>query len=101
MPATPDSELSGMTDAMFDTLSQFGAAGLIGILWILERRFATNRNRQLDEAHQRITAERDRGEALLAVVRENTKAIVRLEHSQRRLIGLLERLASGGRSDAA
>jgi hypothetical protein len=70
-------------------LSQFGAAGLIGVLWILERRHAASRDRQLDEAHRRIV-ERERDAAvLIEVVRDNTRALSSLRGSQDRLVDLL------------
>lgn len=75
-------------------LSEFGAAGLIGVLWILERRYAAVRNRQLDEMHRQILAERRDSDALLGVVRDNTRAIVALESSQHQLIDLIRALAS-------
>lgn len=79
-------------DGSLTALTQFGAAGLIGLLWVVERRLASHRDRQLDEAHRKIaTSERDL-EALLCVVKENTKAINTLEQSQIRLISLLERI---------
>ena len=60
-------------------LSQFGAAGLIGVLWILERRWAATRTRELSEAHQRIlTSDRDY-DVLIDVIKENTRAITALE----------------------
>lgn len=81
-----------MSETVLTTLTQFGAAGLIGMLWILERRQSATRNRQIDEAHERIRQEGRAVEALLTVVKENTRAIIRLEESQSRLIALLERL---------
>ena len=79
-------------DGSLTALTQFGAAGLIGVLWVLERRHASIRDRQLDEAHRKIaTSERDL-EALLGVVKENTKAINTLEQSQLHIISLLERI---------
>ena len=85
---------------MVTALTQFGAAGLIGLLWILERRHASTRDRQLDEAHARIVDQDRHIDALLTVIKENTRAIIRLEQSQRRLIGLLERMRQGGASIA-
>lgn len=73
-------------------LTQFGAAGLIGLLWVLERRLASHRDRQLDEAHRKIASTERDLQALLCVVKENTKAINTLEQSQIRLISLLERI---------
>jgi len=81
-----------MSDIATTTLMQFGAAGLIGLLWIIERRFGQKRERQLDESHGTIMRQRQELAALLSVVRENTKAISRLEQSQRHLIRLLEHL---------
>ncbi len=83
-----------MTDLMVAALTQFGAAGLIGLLWILERRHAATRDRQLDEAHAVIVDRDQRIEALLTVIKENTAAINRLEQIQRRLIGILARINS-------
>ncbi len=88
-------------DGSITALTQFGAAGLIGVLWILERRHAAHRDRQLDEAHRKIaTSERDL-EALLSVVKENTKAINTLQQSQLHLISLLERIVPLASIDAA
>ncbi len=73
-------------------LTQFGAAGLIGLLWIMERRYAVHRDRQLDEAHRKLIDQERDLEALLTVVKENTKAINTLQRGQVQLIHLLERL---------
>ena len=73
-------------------LTQFGAAGLIGLLWIMERRYAGHRDRQLDEAHRKLIDQERDLEALLTVVKENTKAINTLQRGQVQLIQLLERL---------
>ena len=79
-----------MPTTLISTLTQFGAAGLIGLLWILERRHAARRERQLDEAHRQITGKDRELDALLQVVKENSRAISQLEQSQRRLIAALE-----------
>jgi hypothetical protein len=90
-----------MIDPALTALSQFGAAGLIGLLWILERRHAAKRDRQLDEAHQAILAQHRERASLLTVIKENTQAIIRLEESQRQLMVLLARLRRRGSSTAA
>jgi hypothetical protein len=94
--------MTGGEGAMLvEVLGQFGAAGLIGLLWIVERRMATKRDRQLDEAHRGVL-EQDRAVgALLEVLRRNTRAIARLEQSQRRLIDLLEAMRRGDGASAA
>lgn len=81
-----------MATDVFAVLTQFGAAGLIGVLWIVERRHALLRDRQLDEAHRLITQLNTEAESLMTVVKENTKAITALEGSQRELARLLESL---------
>lgn len=76
-------------------LTQFGAAGLIGALWIIERRHAMARDRQIDEAHRVLVARREEAESLLTVVKENTRAVASLEASQRELVRLLTALSPG------
>ena len=81
-------------DAEIATIvSQFGAAGLMGLLWIAERRHAALRDGQLTEAHRLITAREHEAAALLGIVRENTRAIVTLEQTQQRLMHAIERIA--------
>lgn len=74
---------------MFDQLAQalppampdltgLGSAGLMGAMWLWERRASRTREQQLDEAHQRILADRAQLEQLFAVVRHNTEALTRL-----------------------
>lgn len=79
---------------VFSNLTQLGAAGLIGWLWITERRASASRERELTEAHERITSERRTGEALVELVRENSAALSRLSESQRALGASLDRLAA-------
>jgi hypothetical protein len=76
-------------------VAQFGPAGLIGLLWIAERRHAAMRDRQLSEAHRRLSAQDQAADALLNVVKDNTRAIVMLEHTQRELIDWVRAMAGG------
>ncbi|MCI0631515.1 MAG: hypothetical protein L0Y44_12765 [Phycisphaerales bacterium] len=88
-----------MSQELLTILTQFGAAGLIGFMWIAERKQAAARERQLSEAHLRLLAQGHELEALLNVIKENTKAIVSLEHTQRTLIELAAGMSAGsGRS---
>lgn len=82
-------------------LTQFGAAGLIGVLWVLERRAGQQRDRQLNEAHQKLMSRERELDALLHVVKENTAAIKALEYTQRRLIELLKARSSPDSASAA
>lgn len=65
-----------------DTLPQqlpgLGAAGLMGAMWLWERRASQKREQQLDEAHARILSERLHADTLAALVRGNTEALTRL-----------------------
>ncbi len=81
-------------------LSQFGAAGLIGLLWVLERRHAAVRDRQLDEAHRAVMQHQREADTLIDVVRENTRAITSLRAGQERLIDLLHLIVQLDRSGA-
>lgn len=75
------------------TLAQLGAAGLIGWLWLAERRAAAARETQLRELHDRILQERPQIAALLAVVRDNTRALTALEAGQRAIAAVVERVS--------
>jgi hypothetical protein len=81
-----------MTPDIINALAQFGPAGLIGILWIAERRQAARRDRQLTEAHHKLAGKELSLEALLDVVKDNTRAIVTLEQTQRQLIDVAQRI---------
>jgi len=87
-----------MENELMSLVAQFGSAGLIAMIWMVERRQAAVRDRQLTEAHERVLQQRMELGQLLSVVSENTRAVTGLEHSQRGIAGLLERVL-GGRSD--
>ena len=74
-------------------IAQLGAAGLIGLMWLTERRAAASREKQLSDAHERILHDRTHLAALLSVVTDNTRALTALESGQRTLAGLIERIA--------
>lgn len=82
-----------METEIFAALTQFGVAGLIGWMWLTERRAGSDRERQLGEAHERLMEQRTQLEALMTVVRENTRAVTALESAQRAVATALERLA--------
>ncbi|GAH27066.1 unnamed protein product, partial [marine sediment metagenome] len=64
------SVLSIMSD-----LASFGAAGLMGTMWLWERRLSRRREEQLSDAHQRILRDEQRLSELTHVVEKNTAAI--------------------------
>lgn len=74
----------------FPQLMNLGAAGLMGIMWLWERRTSRQREAQIDEAHARIMADRVQLDQLMAVVRQNAEAMSRLSGTQEQLIQRLE-----------
>jgi uncharacterized protein YigA (DUF484 family) len=67
-------------------LTSLGAAGLMGAMWLWERRTSRQREEQLDEAHARIMADRVQLEQLIEVVRNNAEAMARLSAAQEQLM---------------
>ena len=80
-----ESELAGV-------IAQMGAAGLIGLMWLSERRAAHERERQLSEVHDRIKADKVELGVLLSALEGNTRALVSLEAGQARLSSVIERV---------
>ena len=78
-----------MPAELIPALAQLGAAGLIGWMWLTERRGALEREQQLREAHAAILDERPRLDILLTALDANTRAITALEIGQRHLIELV------------
>jgi hypothetical protein len=68
-------------------LTSLGAAGIMGAMWLWERRSSRTREEQLDEAHARILADRVQLDQLIEVVRDNAQAMTRLTAGVERLIG--------------
>lgn len=77
-------------------LAQFGTAGLIGWMWLTERRAAAARERELHEAHDRLIHERRALELLVQAVREQSRVLGAIEASQRSLLNLLTRWSHEG-----
>lgn len=67
------SELTALPD-----LTGLSTAGIMGAMWLWERRNSRQREEQLDTAHQRILSDRVRLEQLIALVRQNTQALTTL-----------------------
>ena len=77
--------------APIDQLASLGAAGLMGAMWLWERRTSQKRENQLDDAHMRILGDRVQLEELIDVVKQNAEAISRLCTTQDQLLRQLER----------
>ncbi|HEX8325226.1 MAG TPA: hypothetical protein VF595_15090 [Tepidisphaeraceae bacterium] len=76
-----------------DSISSLGAAGLIGAMWLWERRQSSQREKQLDEAHARILADKVQMDALIDLVQHSTETLSKLALQQD---ALLRRLDKGG-----
>lgn len=77
--------LTLLTSAPTD-LASLGAAGLMGAMWLWERRTSRQREQQLDECHARIMADRVQLEQLIEVVQRNAEAMSRLSATQEQLL---------------
>ncbi len=82
-----------MEESILQPLAQFGAAGLMGLLWIIERRHSSQRERELSEAHARLLDERTALREVLGVVRDNTAAMAAVREGQDRLARACEQVA--------
>ena len=79
-----------LADAGFSDLTNLGAAGLMGAMWLWERRTSRQREEQLDEAHARILGDGVKLEQLIDVVQKNSEAMTRLGAVQEQLVRRLE-----------
>jgi hypothetical protein len=81
-----------MDAEIMSALTQFGVAGLICWMWLVERRAGAERERQLSETHRALMQQREENDRLVEVVRDNTRAMTALEVGQRELVGAIERM---------
>jgi hypothetical protein len=75
-----------LTAAPVTDFTSFGAAGLMGAMWLWERRTSRQREQQLDEAHARILSDRVALDQLIDVVKQNAEALSRLSAVQDQLV---------------
>jgi len=78
--------LSDLSTTPLDSLTSFGAAGLMGAMWLWERSTSQKRDAQIDEAHARILGDRVQLEQLMNVVRQNAEALTKLCATQDQLL---------------
>jgi uncharacterized protein YigA (DUF484 family) len=76
---------------MYD-LTSFGAAGLMGSLWLWERKLSRRREEQLNETHERIIRDEERLEQLVRVVEQNTSTLSGFTETQRQVVDTLKDL---------
>ena len=75
-----------------EAFTQFGVAGLMGVLWVWERMHSRKRERQLSESHAALTADDQQLSVLIDLVKHNTRALISFERGQQRVCQLLERI---------
>jgi len=79
-----------LADPTFPDLTSLGTAGLMGAMWLWERRNSQKREQQLDEAHARILGDRVLLDQLISMVKQNVEALTRLGAIQDELIRALD-----------
>ena len=72
--------------------AQLGAAGIMGMMWLAERRAGAVREKQLAEAHDRLMSERTSLDVLLRAIESSTRVLSALEVGQRQLLDVLGRM---------
>jgi hypothetical protein len=72
--------------------SSFGTAGVMGAMWLWERRQSSTREKQIDEAHERILSDKVQMDQLIALVRQNVEALDRLSAAQDQLLATLKKV---------
>jgi len=79
--------------AFMSDFASLGAAGVMGAMWLWERRLSRGHEQQLSDAHGRILRDEQRLEQLTRVVEQNTTAIGRFTETQRQVVETLRDLA--------
>ena len=80
-----------LAETSWPDFTSFGAAGMMGAMWLWERKTSRQREEQLDEAHVRILGDRVQLEELISVVRQNVEAMTRLSAIQDQLVRKMDR----------
>lgn len=82
-----------METEVIGALTQFGVAGMICAMWLIERRSSAKMEQQIHEAHAKLIGQINERAALIEVIKDNTRALSLLEAGQR---GLLDALSGRG-----
>jgi len=78
-----------METELLSAVTQFGVAGMVCAMWLIERRASAKREQQINEAHEKLIGQMDDRAALIEVIRDNTRALCLLEAGQRGLVDAL------------
>ncbi|HEX8342843.1 MAG TPA: hypothetical protein VF624_18215 [Tepidisphaeraceae bacterium] len=82
--------LAQATPSNIDNAASLGVAGLMGAMWLWERRTSADRDRQLDESHARVAQDAIKVETLVALVEQNTAALTRVLAATDRVLQKLQ-----------
>lgn len=69
-----------------EQVMNLGVAGLMGAMWLWERRTSRQREEQIDEAHARIITDRVELDQLMNLIRQNAEVLTKLSATQEQLI---------------
>jgi len=86
---------------IYQQFTQFGLAGLMGVLWYMERRASLKRERELTESHDRLMIQQQELGELVGVVKDNTAALTAVERSQAQLVTVCDRIVTELRNKPA
>ncbi len=79
--------------SLISDLTSFGAAGLMGAMWLWERRLNRLREYQLSQSHERIMRDEQRLSRLIRVIEQNTTAVASFTETQRQVCQTLKQLS--------
>ncbi|MEQ9460917.1 MAG: hypothetical protein RIG82_08205 [Phycisphaeraceae bacterium] len=95
--------MSMLLETTITPLTQLGAAGIMGGLWVWERGLSSRRERELNEAHSKLMAQREALAEFMDIARQNARIIERFDQTQERLARAVDSLTErlGDRHDPA
>lgn len=79
-------QLLSQSSPALEQLTNLGISGVMGAMWLWERRTSRAREQQIDEAHARIVSDRIMLDQLMLVVKQNAEAMTRLSTTQQQLV---------------
>ena len=69
-------------EQLFTEIASLGAAGIMGAMWLIERRFSTKRDAQLTKTHDKLIESKQNINYLTSVIQKNTAAFTKLNETQ-------------------
>ncbi len=79
--------------SLISDLTSFGSAGMMGAMWLWERRLSRLREFQLSQSHERIMRDEQRLARLIRVIEQNTTAVTGFTETQRQTCQTLRQLS--------